>query len=253
MSRVRAVGWAVMAALVLALWPGFVSSGERVRPMRFTRQAPRAPWTIKILESRSNGLGHNMDTEWEKVAKAAGHKAEIVPQTILDNPSSLSGTHIVVISSGLIDIPLRRQSTLETFMSKGGGIYLQSEYKPTYPGNQTFEYLVGRFGGRYKWTSEVQGDLAPVTVLGSLNVKPAPVGTLPYFWWGCEGSGRGVETFLTHNNHPLGFVFCPRRRSHGMLITTSDQDWVKDASIRHPGPVLMLNILHRLATASPCN
>ena len=61
-----------------------------------------------------------------------------------------------------------------------------------------------------------------------------------------------MEIFLTQNNHPLGFVFCPRRTRRGMVITTSDQDWVKDASIRHPGPVLMRNILHRLATSSNC-
>ena len=77
---------------------------------------------------------------------------------------------------------------------------------------------------------------------------PNDVDTLPYFWYGCDGTGDAtIEAFLEYGGHHFGWIFTPPRGS-GALITSSDQDWVARASSYVECWDLMENILTYLAT-----
>jgi hypothetical protein len=72
-----------------------------------------------------------MDLEWLAVATAMGHNATVVGQSTLDDIANLAGTDILVVSSGVIVLPMSRVSTIIAFLMNGGRVYLQGEYPAT--------------------------------------------------------------------------------------------------------------------------
>ncbi len=240
---------ALLMISALLLTSTAADTGER--PARHRRQdTSPPPWDIAIVESTSQHEGHVMDTEWLKVATALGHRAAIVPQTFLDDPRNLKDKEILIVASGLIDLPTQRRHTMERFLRSGGGLYLQSEYMVSHPGNVAFVDLVERLDGHFQWTGEVSGDLASIAIRGPLSHTPEPVSSLPYYWWGCQG--RGLEAFLTWQSQDVGFAFCPARDRPSMILTTSDQDWIKNASSHPESVALMKNIIWRLGAERRC-
>ena len=78
-----------------------------------------------------------------------GYNAAIYPQTTLDNTDFFSGTDILLISSGVIDIPGNRQQVIQQWVQQGGSLYLQCEYQSSYNSNQTFQGIVTNLEGTF--------------------------------------------------------------------------------------------------------
>ena len=78
--------------------------------------------TVTIIESQSTNSGHDMDSRWQQVASGMGYSAGVAPQSTLDDISSLAGTDILVISSGVIDLPAGRRATIQQFVDQGGPV-----------------------------------------------------------------------------------------------------------------------------------
>jgi hypothetical protein len=86
-----------------------------------------------------------------------------------------------------------------------------------------------------------------MNVLGSLATQPNVVPTLPYFWYGCAGTGNAtVEGFLEYQGDLFGWIFTPPR-GEGSLIQTTDQDWIIYTGAYPECAALMENILAYLA------
>lgn len=212
--------------------------------------SPSAPGqTVMIVESKSYIGGHDMDTEWQNVVLQAGGTPTIVPQTALDSTTFFSTTDILVVSSGVIDLPANRTQTIQSFLTQGGKVYLQGEYLTTYTSNQAFSTIINALGGSFTWGATIAGDLIPMAVTGTLSTTPHSVPSLGYFWYGANGTGdQTVTPFLTYAGNELGWVFDPPG-SAGRMIQTTDQDWVRTTT----SPQLMENILVELGAASnPC-
>jgi len=201
-------------------------------------------FSITIVESRSYNSGHDMDLEWQAVAQSMGHTATIVDQTALDNTDFFAATDILIVSSGVIDIPSNRRTTIQQFIEQGGPVYLQGEYLLDFQANQTFQEIVNALGGSFSWIGTTSGDLNPMIVSGTLSSTPNTVPTLGYFWYGCTGSGDGtIENFLTYGSEYYGFIFTPPNSNYGKVICDSDQDWIGQSESHPESRLLMENII----------
>jgi hypothetical protein len=202
-----------------------------------------SPLLITIIESQS--MGHVMDTIWLGVANFMGHTGTIVPQTTMDDSNFFSTTDILIISSGVIDIPTNRRIIIEQYVQQGGPVYIQGEFSSSFEPNQTFQSIVDSLGGSFSWGATVSGDLVPMNVLGTLSNTPNSVPTLSYFWWGCEGSGdTTIENYLEYGGQYFGFIFTPPNPNYGPVITNSDQDWAQSGLENR---LLMENIITYLS------
>ncbi len=209
------------------------------------------PLRITVIESQSMMASHDMDARWRDTLAPLGHTVTIRPQTALDDSTSLlAGADVLIVSSGLIDLPAGRVDTIGEFFAAGRGVYIQSEYQTTYSPNVAFATLVSRYGGSFTWSSTVSGSLTP-TVQGCWATEPESVSSMSYFWYGATGSGS-VESVLVHSGQPVGFAFCGSSAGRGLLLTTTDQDWVRQSTSHAEAPVLMRNFLARLAFADRC-
>ena len=198
---------------------------------------------IAILESQSNHPLQKMDESWQERAQLMGHTADIFEQESLDDITSFDNYEVVIISSGLIDLPSNRRTTLLQLVQNGKSLYIQSEYLLTHPGNETFEYIISSFGHSFNWLGESSGNISPLSVNGILAYNYVEEDEITYFWYGTYGEGdNSVTPFLTNNGLHYGFSFCADDLDAGLVITTSDQDWVR---VEHSLD-LMDNILYYL-------
>ena len=211
-----------------------------------------APLSITIIDSQSTNPGHDMDIEWQSVVSAMGHTGTIMPQTTLDNTNFFSTTDILIISSGIIDIPTNRRDIIMQYIQQGGPVYLQGEYLCSgYDTGATFESIVNSLGGSFSWNGTVSGDLVPMNVLGTLSTTPNNVSSLSYFWYGCAGDGDlTIENYLEYGGQYFGFIFSPSNLNYGNVITNSDQDWVRASDTYPESRLLMENIITRLISVS---
>jgi len=209
-------------------------------------------YNITIIESQSSLSGHDMDVEWEAIALGMGHSATIVPQNTLDDISNLSGTDILIVSSGVIDLPANSVQTIMLFLQEKGPVYLQGEFLCDLSSNLAFMEIVTTMGGSFASSGIETGNLVPMNVLGDLAMMPNSVPTLPFFWYGCAGSGDAtIEPFLEFEGNYFGFIFTSPMSGDGKLIYTTDQDWVKDCNLYPESTALVGNILQSLAAYVP--
>jgi gliding motility-associated-like protein len=205
---------------------------------------------IAIIESQSNHPMQIMDTNWYNVAINNGHTATILPQTALDALSNFDNYDILIVSSGLINLPTNRRQTVKSFFSTGRNLYLQSEFLLSHPGNMMFAEIVSENGDSFNWLGESSGNILNMSVLCGLGNNQNTVTTLNYFWYGTYGQGdNSIIPFLKSNNKFYGFTYHPNNTSLGRLITTTDQDWVRILS----SEALMENIVFSLATQTNNN
>ncbi|MBC7861729.1 MAG: gliding motility-associated C-terminal domain-containing protein, partial [Bacteroidia bacterium] len=198
---------------------------------------------ITIIESQSNNSLQDMDASWNSAALAMGHTPTISPQTTLDNTAFFSGTDILIVSSGVINLPANRINTILQFMQSGKPVYLQSEYLQSCPGNQAFSTIINSLGGTFSWNNQFTGNLGPVTVLGSFASVNNDVDTMSYYWFSVSGSGDcNTINFLKAGGTYHGFQYIPTNTSYGSIVTTTDQDWIRYDST----PQLMENIITNL-------
>lgn len=198
---------------------------------------------IAIIESQSNHPMQTMDANWESVVSNMGHTASILPQNSLDNLSSFDGYDILIVSSGLIDLPMNRRATAKAFFMSGRSMYLQSEYQLIHPGNMMFEEIITENGNTFTWEGESSGSITPMEVICGLGNGLNQVTDLSYFWYGTYGTGDdSVIPFLTSNDKSYGFSYSPNDDNLGRVITTTDQDWIRILNSEE----LMENIIHEL-------
>jgi len=210
------------------------------------------PRRVTIIESRSFNSGHDQDLRWQEILAADGHTVTISMQTALDDlPALLSSTDVLIVASGQMTLSASRVATIRGFVEAGRGVYLQSEYDTAYSPNQAFATLVGDLGGSFTWSMSVSGTLTP-TVSRCFAESPTPVSRLEYFWYGAAGTGTGVIEFLHQGATPLAYARC--RPGGGLLVTTTDQDWVREANnTAYPSHApLLRNIFARLTYPSTC-
>jgi gliding motility-associated-like protein len=195
-----------------------------------------------IIESQSMNVGHNMDVNWQTIVTGMGHTATIAPQTTLDNNAFFATTDILIVSSGVIDLFPNRVATILQFLQTGKSVYLQSEYLDTYTTNQAFASLVASLGGTFAWTAPFSGDLNPMNVLGTYATTNNAIASLPYFWYSYAGSGDcNTVNILQYGGAYHGFQYIPVNPSNGTIMTTADQDWVRDFSAS--AQLLMQNLV----------
>lgn len=210
---------------------------------------PTPALSVTIIESQSYASWAVMDETWRAQAAALGHTATIVGQATLDSITNLAGTDVLIVPSGIIDLPAARVATIQAFVASGRGAFLQAEYQQTISPNVAFATIVNALGGSFAWTTDLTGDLGPATVTGCTGTYPLTVPAVPQFYYGVTGSGgAGVETLMVGaGGTPLGFSFC--RAGGGQLMTTSDGDFVYTIN-----PVeYMTNVITRLAHADVCD
>lgn len=201
---------------------------------------------ITIVESQSVNAGHIMDTEWSSVASGMGHTPTIVSQSTLDNTAFFSNTDILIISSGVIALPINRVNTILQFIRSGKSVYLQSEYQATKSTNQAFEAIIDSLGGSFTWTNQFYGTLMP-SVIGSFSNTNNTVNLLNYFWLSVAGVGDGNMTnYLEFGGEYHGFHYTPSNPCFGSINTNADQDWIRMAT----SPQLMENIITQLMPVS---
>jgi gliding motility-associated-like protein len=200
---------------------------------------------ITIIESQSFNPSHNMDSRWSAVAIAMGHTPSISTQSTLDNTSFFLTTDILIISSGITNLPINRINTILQFIQSGKPVYLQSEYLSTFNTNQAFAYLVTQLGGTFFWSSSFSGDISPVNVLGTFANTNNTVTALSYYWYSVSGNGDcNTVNFLQSGGGYHGFHYIPSNNLFGTIITTTDQDWINT----NASPQLMENIITHLIT-----
>ena len=199
---------------------------------------------IAIIESTSFHPLQQMDAKWSNMATSLGHSTTILSQTSLDDVNNLSGYDVLILSNGLIQLTATREEVLHQFVAQGGNAYIQSEYQATQPGSEAFEYVVNQLGETFSWIGESNGNLVPMNILGELAEGDSPVTMIDHFWYGVYGEGgANITPFLEKNDKYYGFTFCSTNPSHGKIVTTSDQDWIRlDYS-----PELTQNIIQYLA------
>ncbi|MEO8146595.1 MAG: T9SS type A sorting domain-containing protein [Bacteroidia bacterium] len=204
---------------------------------------------VTIIESQS--MGHMMDQYWYDVVTAAGGTPTIQPQTTLDNYASFGSADILIVASGVINIPANRANNIMLYLAFGHNVYLQSEYDINFSSNQVFDSIVNSLGGSFTWTATVPGVLQP-TISTKIATTPNCVPSLVYHWYGATGTySTNVESFMNYLGTDLGFIFCGPG-GVGRMVTTSDQDWIlhHDANDVH----LMENIYYNLHdTTFICN
>ncbi len=247
-------------AVVLAVAPASLAGVTTIPPSPAEAQTPTicdwqaspaadGPRNITIIESQSGVGGHSTDVKWQTVAVSMGHTATIADQSALGDITNLDGTDILIVSSSVIELPAGHVQTILQFVESHGPAYLQGEYLSTLPGNQAFVEIVNGLGGSFTVSGTISGDLEPMNVLGSLATDPNAVPSLPFFWYGCAGTGDAtIENFLEYGGNYFGWIFTPPG-SPRVLIHTTDQDWVQNIYGNPESVALMENILTYLDDA----
>lgn len=209
---------------------------------------------LNVLVTETGGGAYTMPARWQSVLTAMGHTVSIQPISILDNSSFFATTNVLIVSDGTASYSATQVSTILAFLQSGKPVYFQTEYQSTYGGNQGFAQIVATLGSSFTWGATQTNQQNP-TVHGTFATTNNAVPSLPYFWYGCTGTGgAGVFTFLKSSPSavPLGWSFCPSNTSYGKLITTSDQDWIQNTTSFPIGIDLMQNIFHHLITPNLC-
>ncbi|MCD6065257.1 MAG: hypothetical protein K0S33_83 [Bacteroidetes bacterium] len=198
---------------------------------------------VAIIESQSINPGYVMDLNWSTVVSGMGHTSQILPQTALDNISSLNGYDLLIVSSAIMPLTTDGVNTITQFLKSGRPVYLQCEYLTTYTTNEGFEEIIRLLGGSFEWKYTVMGDLVPMHILGNFATTPNTVNALQYYWYSVAGIGDcDFVNFLEYNNEYHGFQYISPNTSYGSIVTTADQDWVRDFARAD----LMENILANL-------
>ncbi len=205
---------------------------------------------IAIIESQSAALSQDMDVRWQAVVESMGHTAAVFPQTHLDNINNLMTADILIVASGVIDVPVARRDTIAAFLASGRGVYTQGEFQATFAGNIIFEALANDQGAGFTWGPEIIGGFNAVPV-GCFASTPNPVTALAQnFAVSGAAVATGVETVQINEatSQPIAFSFC--RPDGGLIIVRTDQDDIRGGSDNVLN--LMRNLIYRLSFSSTC-
>jgi gliding motility-associated-like protein len=205
---------------------------------------------VAIIESQSIGLDQDMDQEWLATVMKMGHYGDIYPQTFLDDSTGLSSVDLLIISSGEIPLSYKEVKNIFNFIQQGKSVYLQSEHLSSFTTNVAFQKIVEDLGGSFKWKNEFIGNLKGIKVLGSYQNTNNQVLSLDFYWYSVSGEGdcRTIN-ILEYKNEYHGFQYIPVNPMFGAIVTTTDQDWIREAK----SPKLMENIITHLINVPKIN
>ncbi|MCA9657453.1 MAG: hypothetical protein KC486_03865, partial [Myxococcales bacterium] len=212
------------------------------------------PQTVLIIISSDENQGHDMDESWHELLTGLGHDASIVPQSTLNDQTFFATTDVLIVASGVKALGAGQVATIQAFVEAGKGVYLQSEYLATFDANKAFASVVNALGATFAWSGNVTGQLNPVAVSGCLAGHDACLSTLTYHWYAQagDGSGDGFETFITKGASDIAFSYCPPDPAVGVIVTTTDQDFIRSANINAATKQLMENMFNRVARPQAC-
>jgi Secretion system C-terminal sorting domain len=204
---------------------------------------------ILIIESQTGDHpDHTMAAAWQDIANSMNHYALVFPPHVLLSQVWLNMADIVIVSSGVEEIPQMSYANLLTFAQMGKSVYIQSEADAASSGNERFAQLVTDLGGQFTWGETTYGDLVPMNILGLLSHSNNLVESLDYFQDGCVGFGNDtIENQFEFEGNYYGFMFTPPNVDHGKVFTNSDLDWVNQWSY----PELMQNYITLLVPPPP--
>ncbi|MBT8218474.1 MAG: gliding motility-associated C-terminal domain-containing protein [Bacteroidia bacterium] len=208
---------------------------------------------ILITETHNDEGAQLMDLNWRKAANILGHNAQIVHHDYLDSLHILMEADVVILPSGIKEVSNSQRYNLNEFLNAGGSLYVQSEFKMHFPGNQLFHYLVNKNGGTFEWEGELSYNLNPIKVKPFIFENTEEEMLLDYFWNGVYGcGGLNVVPFMEFEEKYFGFLY-NGDGSTGRVMTVSDQDWIKLATEvgKQERMVLLQRMLHALVEGIP--
>lgn len=212
--------------------------------------------SVFITESQSVNPGHISDERWMYMANMLGHVTTLGSVADLDKKETLIGVDILIIASPYLELAPTGYAHVLNYVKNGGAVYVSSEFKCNYPGNLLFRDIVVDSGGSFEWEYSLSGNLALTEVLGCLATYPESAPQLTYFWHGCSvvDWSPDTEPFVwAPPYHNLGFTYCAKSGPEpGLVMTTSDKDWIQKADSAIYAYPLMRNILARLAFPELC-
>ena len=196
---------------------------------------------------------NTMDEKWIDSVNALGYTYSTVSQSALDSTSFYSTTDILIVSGGTDTYSSTQIANVQGFIEQGGSVYFQSEYMCNYTSNVGVQTIVNAHGGGLTYGGTVSGTLSPTEISECMqedlngNITPS----LSYFWYGCSSSSTssGYEAILQYQNQDFGFAYCSNNSGYGMIISTSDQDWVRNSNNYSQADTMLEQILLRLASA----
>jgi hypothetical protein len=218
---------------------------------------PLPELVISIVDSQSYKALHRMDVVWRDVATDMGHLATIHPASLLLDAAALDVADVLIVSSPFTEQSPEAVANVDAFINAGKGVYIQSEFTCTLPGNKVFKELVNTNGGSFDYTTSPSAHIYDQTqILGCLGVYPEPAPSLSYFWATCAvlGYAESVETIVWSDPYySMGFSFCVNTSEQpGLVMTITDKDWINRHELNEYAKPLMRNIIARLAHASKC-
>ena len=194
-----------------------------------------------------------MDEKWVDIANALGYTHSLVSQSTLDSTSFYSNTDVLIVSGGTDTYSSTQIANVQGFIEQGGSVYFQSEYQCNYTSNVGVQTIVNAHGGGLTYGGTVSGTLSPTEISECMqeDLNGNTIPSLSYFWYGCSSSSSssGYEAILRYQNQDLGFAYCSSNSGYGMIISTSDQDWVRNTSNYAQANTMLQQILLRLASA----
>ena len=199
---------------------------------------------ITILNSQSVHHSQTMDQRWYDGFQSFGYNANIQDYDFLDNDCLIDETDVLIVSTAVKNISTAHRSKIKSFVDSGGMLYLQGEFETHYPGNEFFYELANAYGDNFTWGNSFLGDIGPVNILTPLNNNHNNTNQLNYFWYGLDATFSGPFTpIVNKGGNDLGFIFKPQVANAGVIITMTDQDWIR---LGH-GNAFLQNIIQYLA------
>lgn len=196
---------------------------------------------------------HSMGSSWISTATSLGYTYTTASQSTLDGTSYYSTSDILIVSSGTDSYSSTQIANIQGFIEQGGSVYFQSEYQCNYTSNVGVQTIITAHGGNLSYGGTVSGTLSPTEITGCMeyDINGNLIPSLSYFWYGCSSSSTssGYEAILRYQNQDLGFAYCSNNSGYGMLISTSDQDWVRNPNNYAQANIMRKQILMRLASA----
>ncbi|MDD9935224.1 MAG: hypothetical protein OXT09_16555 [Myxococcales bacterium] len=211
----------------------------------------------------TTALGHpGLSQQWQIVSTDLGHTSTVLAADALAT-QDLSGFDVLIVSSGVDVVPPSLEAVVDSFISTGRGVYLQTEYDCSgFTANGLYQSLVASYGGTMTFAGPVSGDHGSgsddtLVLSGCVADGPEPVEELPYFWYACGAAvtGPGHSAWMHVVGEEVAWSYCNPAAGGGHLLTTTDQDWVLQAPVTDATAAptqLMRNIIQSLGVASAC-
>jgi len=97
---------------------------------------------ILITDTRSDAAVQLMDLNWKRASNLIGAHPEIINTTYLDSLHILKDADVVIIADAIKEVTPSQRNTLLQYVNAGGHVYVQSEFRINFSGNQLILILL---------------------------------------------------------------------------------------------------------------